>query len=395
MRRIAGPTSVENMFGPGKNGFRNGNKALGIQATFLTAEVFNAWQEEKANFVEAAGLTLDPDDNTQMLQAARIILSNADMIARFTTIGNIALNGLGVQAGGDWTANLTANDFILVKDQAAPANNGWYRAQAGAWTRVVYLDEDNEVSAGMLTKVSEGATLADSIWMLTTDNPIDVGTTALNFGRKDSFSGVRYYASGTPLPTSNIGPIWHDDYNSIMKWQVFNANGAAYAGYVSVLVGSILADSQSTPRTGYVKSGTTNLSRVTYAALRGWAMHNGIMVAPGVWGAGMIALCDNADGTTMKVMDVRSEFPRFWDDGRGVDTSRVFGSGQTQDIQPHNHVMSTGSARYGSGGSHPGSAFYASGGDVGYGGTFSLTSNNNAGTETRPRNVAFAAMVKF
>lgn len=186
MRRIDTSTAVPDLFGPGKPGFRNGNKALAIPATELNAEFFNALQEEAANVIEAAGLTLDPDDNTQLLQAMRIILSNADMIARFTTTGNIVLNGLAVQAGGDWPANLTANDFILVKDQATPANNGWYRAQAGAWTRVVYLDEDNEVSAGMLTKVSEGATLADSIWMLITDNPIDVGTTALTFSRKDA-----------------------------------------------------------------------------------------------------------------------------------------------------------------------------------------------------------------
>jgi len=187
LRRIDTSTAVPDLHGPGKPGFRDGNKALAIPPTDLNAAFFNSLQEENANVVEAAGLTLDPDDNTQLLQAMRIILSNADLIARFTTTGNIALNGLGVQAGGDWPANLTANDFILVKDQATPANNGWYRAQAGAWTRVVYLDEDNEVSAGMLTKVSEGATLADSIWMLTTNNPIDVGTTPLNYARKDKF----------------------------------------------------------------------------------------------------------------------------------------------------------------------------------------------------------------
>lgn len=205
MRRIDTVTAVPDLHGPGKPGFRNGNKALAIPATDLNAEFFNAVQEENCNVIEAAGLTIDPDDNTQLLQAMRIILSNADMIARFTTTGNIVLNGLAVQAGGDWPANLTANDFILVKDQATPANNGWYRAQAGAWTRVNFLDEDSEVEAGMLTKVTEGATLADTIWMLTTDNPIDLGTTDLQYARKDSSVNALTLSAPTNLRIETTG----------------------------------------------------------------------------------------------------------------------------------------------------------------------------------------------
>lgn len=139
---------------------------------------------------------------------------------------------------------------------------------------------------------------------------------------------IRHFATGAALPNANIGPIWHEDYNSIMTWQAFTANGAAYTGYASVLVGNLLLDTQPTPRAGYIKSGVANLSRTAYAALRGWAMHNGIMVAEGTWAAGTIAVKDNADGTTFTAFDVRGEFPRFWDDGRGIDASRAFGSWQ-------------------------------------------------------------------
>lgn len=139
---------------------------------------------------------------------------------------------------------------------------------------------------------------------------------------------IKHFASGVALPVTNIGPIWHDDYNSIMTWQAFTANGASYTGYASVLVGNLLLDTQPTPRAGYIKSGVANLSRTAYAALRGWAMHNGIMVAAGTWAAGTIAVKDNADGTTFTAFDVRGEFPRFWDDGRGIDSGRVVGSWQ-------------------------------------------------------------------
>jgi hypothetical protein len=56
------------------------------------------------------------------------------------------------------------------------------------------------------------------------------------------------FSTGAALPTTNIGAIWHDDYNSIMTWQVFSANGANYTGYASVLVGNLLMDTQPTPR---------------------------------------------------------------------------------------------------------------------------------------------------
>lgn len=138
----------------------------------------------------------------------------------------------------------------------------------------------------------------------------------------------RYFSAGDPLPTSNIGPIWHDDYASWMTWQTFNKNGADYTGYASQLIGSMLLDTQPTPRQGYIKSGVQNLSRTTYAPLRAWAQHNGIMVAPGVWEAGAIKCADNSDGITFRIYDVRGEFMRAWDDGRGVDSGRTVGSPQ-------------------------------------------------------------------
>jgi len=151
-------------------------------------------------------------------------------------------------------------------------------------------------------------------------------TTLAGYGIDD---GLRRYRAGQPLPTSDLGPIWHDDYASLMTWKAFNLNGASYTGYASVLVGNLLFDTQPTPRTGYIKSGVQNLNRTAYAALRGWAMHNGVLVAPDTWVAGAIAMADNNDGSTFRVFDVRGEFPRFWDDGRGVDSGRVLGSAQS------------------------------------------------------------------
>lgn len=100
---------------------------------------------------------------------------------RFTTTANITLSGLGLQAGGDWAAPLTDNDRILVKNQTDPATNGLYNARSGTWTRTTDADGNSEVIAGMIVVTTEGATLADSLWELSTNNPIVVGTTPLAF----------------------------------------------------------------------------------------------------------------------------------------------------------------------------------------------------------------------
>lgn len=202
-------------------------------------------------------------------------------------------------------------------------------------------------------------------------------------------SYIRRFTTGISLPITNIGPIWHDDYASVMTWQTFNANGAAYTGYASLRVGSLLMDTQPTPRPGYIKSGTSNLSRAAYAALRGWAMHNGIMVAAGVWAAGTIAVKDNVDGLTFTIFDIRGEFPRLWDDGRGIDIGRVFGTGQASQNLSHNHglTLSNGAA---DGGHYPTNG-------TSTGSSYSTVDPIllNGGTEARSRNVPFLAAVKY
>ena len=128
--------------------------------------------------------------NTAVPPAAPWIVDQATPIAikdpvRFTTTANITLSGLGTQAGGDWAGALTANDRVLVQKQSTGADNGWYVAAAGAWVRADDANTTGQVVAGVLCVVSEGSTLADSLWMLTTDGAITIGTTSLTFVRKD------------------------------------------------------------------------------------------------------------------------------------------------------------------------------------------------------------------
>ena len=77
---------------------------------------------------------------------------------------------------------LATGDRILVKNQASGAENGIYVvAASGAPTRATDADASAEVTAGLAVFVAEGTTNADTCWVLTTNDAITLGSTALVF----------------------------------------------------------------------------------------------------------------------------------------------------------------------------------------------------------------------
>jgi len=96
---------------------------------------------------------------------------------RLTTTGsNITLSGEQTIDGF-----LTSADRVLVKDQTAGEDNGIYVSAAGAWVRSSDFNISAEVVAGVAMIIEEGTANADKIFILTTDNPITLGTTSLTF----------------------------------------------------------------------------------------------------------------------------------------------------------------------------------------------------------------------
>lgn len=84
------------------------------------------------------------------------------------------------------------------------------------------------------------------------------------------------------------------------------------------------------------------------------------------------------------VPDLRGEFIRGWDNGRGVDPSRAIGTSQAQAIQSHNHSISVVIGTGGTGG-----IFYQNATTGG-----AQSTGSTGGTETRPRNVALMYCIK-
>ena len=102
---------------------------------------------------------------------------------------------------------------------------------------------------------------------------------------------------------------------------------------------------------------------------------------------------------TNKLPDLRGEFIRGWDDGRGVDPSRNLGSSQTDQLQNHGHS----NIRISYTGAGGGSGALPDGGETRSGdsdlvGPVSSTNfaggQPRVGAETRPRNVAFNYIVR-
>lgn len=90
---------------------------------------------------------------------------------------NITLEDLQTING----VSLAAGDRVLVTGQTDPAENGIYTVVDGdAWTRTADADDDTDVTAGMAVVVSDGDS-AGAIFVLTTNDPITVGTTGLSF----------------------------------------------------------------------------------------------------------------------------------------------------------------------------------------------------------------------
>jgi len=178
---------------------------------------------------------------------------------RAATTANITLSGTQTVDG----VVLVANDRVLVKDQTTASGNGIYVVAAGAWTRA--LDADNtpgsEVTGGMFTFVTEGTVNADSGWVLTTNDTIVLGTTALSFAQ---FSGAGQITAGAGLTkTGNTLDVASTGGGSLTIGvdSINLTSGIATAGtYRSVTVdtyGRVTAGTAPTTFSGYGISDTS------------------------------------------------------------------------------------------------------------------------------------------
>lgn len=202
--------------------------------------------------------------------------------------------------------------------------------------------------------------------------------------------------------------------------------GIITSSTVNTPPGTIVFHCGSTAPSGYLKANGAQISRTTYSSL---------FAAIGVtFGFG--------DGsTTFNLPDLRGEFVRGWDDSRGIDAGRTFGSFQDGFMADHTHTNShvhsgpshahetsigfdsgsfygwgdgSGNPIYGSAVVNPVIRLFVAGGGYGSGaarigitnsnGTQNTGGSSNATTSgasvttsssVRPRNISLLACIKF
>ena len=161
----------------------SGNFTAGtVTATSVTisGSVTNATDAATKAYVDSVATGLDVKASVRVATTANVDLSealeNGDVIDGVT---------------------LATGNRVLVKNQSTGSQNGIYVVQAsGAAVRATDADADAEVTPGLFTFVEEGTANGNTGWVLTTDSPITVGSTALAFSQ---FSDSAALTAGSGL----------------------------------------------------------------------------------------------------------------------------------------------------------------------------------------------------
>jgi hypothetical protein len=131
------------------------------------------------------------------VDAARSGLDVKQSVRAATTTAGTLTTSFANGSVIDTNVTLVTGDRILIKDQVTASENGIYTVNAtGAPTRATDFDSNAEVTPGAFTFVEEGATNADSGWVLTNNGTINVGVTGLTFAQ---FSGAGQITAGAGL----------------------------------------------------------------------------------------------------------------------------------------------------------------------------------------------------
>lgn len=348
------------------------NHLSGVTSSVQTQ--LNARQPLDAELTALAGLT-----------------SAADRLPYFTGLGTAAL------------ATFTAFGRSLVDDADAAAG----RTTLGLGTIATQAANSVSITGGSITgitdlTVADGGTGVSTITGIIRGNgtspftaavagtdflaPAAIGVTVQAFDA--DLSAVAGLSTNGIMVRTGAGTATTRSVTAGAGISVSNGDGVAgnitiASTVAGVPSGAIMSFAMNTAPTGWLACSGQAVSRTTYASL---------FAAIGtLYGAG--------DGsTTFNLPDLRGEFVRGWDNGRGIDTGRVFGSAQLDQLQGHQH-----SARIAQGvtgvAAGPNEGIWNSGvSPISNVVLDAISDGTNGvprvGSETRPRNRAFLYCIK-
>jgi len=216
----------------------------------------------------------------------------------------------------------------------------------------------------------------------------DIANQTASNARSDINNALKALASlssGTSAPsTTYANQLWYDTTNNQIKKRNEANSGWVVLGTVDDTAGTFL------PTAGGLPAGAVQVFAMN-SAPSGWLSCDGSAISRTTYSTLFSAISTTygtGDGsTTFNLPDLRGEFIRGWDAGRGIDSGRTFGTAQSDAFEAHNHDVSWTAAE---GGSGAGSRVQ----------TYNVGYNNNptetvGGNETRPRNIAMLYCIKY
>jgi hypothetical protein len=174
----------------------NGTGSVVVPSGYEGRAGFTSDSLVNKTYVDAVANGLDVKKSVRLATAAALAAStyhNGNGTLTANANGALSVDGVAV----------AVDDRVLVKDQAAALQNGFYKVTAtgGAGaafvlTRTPDADAASELTAGAFTFTEEGTANADNGYVLSTDGAVTLGTTAINF---EQFSGAGQISAGNGL----------------------------------------------------------------------------------------------------------------------------------------------------------------------------------------------------
>ncbi|WP_434708166.1 phage tail protein [Pseudomonas sp. R1-1] len=239
---------------------------------------------------------------------------------RAAATGNVVLNG-AQQIDG---VAVIAGDRVLLPSQTLAKDNGLWIVANGDWQRATDANSSAKITPALTVMVEEGTANGDSLWHLTTNAPITLGTTALTFKMLAGRTGI---AAGTyksltvdeyGRATAGANPETLAGFG--IKDSYTKAEVEALIAKASALpVGSIVAFPVDAPPPGFLELDNSVKSSATYPDLSAYL-------------GGKFNKGDEGVGN-FRLPEARGEFLRGWDHGRGVDAGRQLGTAQLDAMQ--------------------------------------------------------------
>ncbi len=363
-----------------------------LNAVFDAIKTLNSGGSDPSNTAPFMPYVDTADNNNLKIRNA----ANND----FVTVGSVDSANLGLfpRAGGTMTGQLLADD------------------SAGASAPAIAFDGDADTGIFRVGSNTIGFATAGTLRVEISDSGLDMSN-GLPIRFQDS-SGAPFVALKSPSSVSanrtftlpaTTGTAGQFLSVSSSNHSATNAE-LVFSTVQGVPSGSVFCMAVATIPSGYLECNGAAVSRVTYAVLFG--------VIGTQYGTG--------DGSsTFNLPDLRGEFVRGFDNGRGADSGRSIGSSQGDDNKQHNHGIdfntqshtltgniqkisetfnNNGSAsgvfskQTGFNANHtPGNPDHNDSGAVNFNGTHShhvIGSTQNTGSESRPRNIAMMYIIK-